>query len=183
MTFFAAASSYDPVDFNQSLANHKCTFKPEVYKDPRLDPDMSTAVLSYTFGNYRSELDLVARYKPAFADYDWFLFSDSTMSLSTIDAFVEHGWFLCGMTARIDIVECARHNEQVLSSGFLKNHGKLLAKYYKFGHIPSVLLRYEWILHVSQQSCVPTKPKPKKEEQIRGHALLLCLLLKKQGAG
>jgi hypothetical protein len=105
MTFFmalAAASSYD-----QSLANHNCKFKPEVHKDPRLDPNMSTAVLSYSFGNYRNELGRVARYKPAFADYDWFFFSDSNMSSSTIDAFVEHGWFLCGMTASEDIVKRA----------------------------------------------------------------------------
>ena len=114
--------------------------------------DMVIAVYSYSFGNYRRELDSILRgpsesVMDHHESYDWFFFTDMASHRKKLwkmgfrVVLVPPG----GEAAMHTAVEASRTNA---SHNLTSSRSRLLTKWFKFGHIPSVLRHYDYMIHV-----------------------------------
>lgn len=115
--------------------------------------DMAIAVYSYSFGNYRRELDSILRgpsesvSRDHHESYDWFFFTDMASHREKLKkmgfrvVLVPPG----GEAAMHTAVEASRTNA---SHSLTSSTSRLLTKWFKFGHIPSVLRHYDYMIHV-----------------------------------
>lgn len=102
------------------------------------------ALYTYSFGNYRGELSdyhELGGGKHIRGWRDKYLFTDDLHNASAQSA---HEWVVCEVPAsRSYIPESAfpNYRPRVVSGGWE------LTKYFKFGHLPRVLLNYEYVMH------------------------------------
>jgi len=100
----------------------------------------STALYSYSFGNFRREMSSMTAVKSSIAHYyDMFYFTDSR-SISSIMKLISQGWTVCPVEPSLI--------DGVYERGDIKelNH-RMVAKWFKFGHIPAALQSYQYLIH------------------------------------
>ena len=132
---------------NWSLIHDLCSYGDYACLKPcreltRSDNRKDIAVFSYNFGNYRSEVQRLRSLNDttSVADqYEWFFFMDTDPThVSTL------GFTACVVTSNLhekirEIVGLIATNA---SSPLLRSPGLLLTKWFKFGHIPDVLMQF-----------------------------------------
>jgi hypothetical protein len=114
--------------------------------------DKDIAVFCYSFGNYRNEVEGIERGPShavrGYSSYDWYFFTDAPPQHR---AKLENLGFRVGVFTPFDernmltVVEARRTN---LSDYLTSQSSRLKTKWFKFGHVPSVLHRYDYIIHL-----------------------------------
>jgi len=106
----------------------------------RATANRSTALYSYSFGNFRREMSSMTAVNPSLAHhYDMFFFTEYR-SISGLVQLISQGWTVCPV-------------EPSLIQGILKPdadqeiNNRMVAKWFKFGHIPTVLQSYTYLIH------------------------------------
>ena len=100
----------------------------------------STALYSYNFGNFRREMSFMTAVDPSLAShYDMYFFTDYR-SISGLMQLISQRWTVCPVELSLlgDILEPGNNGEI---------NYRTVAKWFKFGHVPSVLQSYQYLIH------------------------------------
>jgi hypothetical protein len=153
-----AAATTAPLRF---VSASNCTAPPLQFQVQRRATAKPFAVLAYNFGNFRQEVtahhasagtyqrqkwNSATAILPAWhADYDFYFFTDAPES----PKFAALGFHVCTVDPDSDqdlaAALAAAHTD--LSHGLLETRGRVLAKWFKFGHVPPEFKAYQYVVH------------------------------------
>lgn len=110
--------------------------------------EVSIAVLTYSFGGFRNELEEL-RMETIYLhpEYDWHLFIDNRDQMLNMR---KRGWIVHYVTPAEDnlLHETVTRLTTNASFHLKESVSRLYSKWYKFGHVPDVLRRYDYLLHL-----------------------------------